>query len=771
MLNQGGKVAGISLIANRDSITLYRTFSYRDGGKNPRNTRKTIGKVVEGTNRIVINDYFLQLMIRQGLEPEDLRGKSLSEISRMVDFKVDLDSGDFQARRLHHDSQIEIDDPRLKRLGGGEPRRRRESAARKTGSRKTGSRKADSITAGARKIDSRKSSPEISSPSDASIAQLGRKAAESGEKAKSASRLGARALEAQILEAQNGRAQAKNAQEAQGQRPRGLPSKGALAKGLPAESLPAGSAAAESSPAMPFETQALLGKRLPYADLEALIQEAQELEANADHARDLQHQDYQTRDQLNKNLLEFVKERIKDKNSFHGYVSRPLAVKSLGAQLVLERAAESSGLRRMLAKIFPDIWAEILTLAFHLVTGGNLADCASRLARVGGLIGAESLDSERLEEILASMDQSRRLRFHESWEKSLSESSTTAFDIPSVSSAIPATGNVFLDRALSGREAGRLNMAVLWSDSSELPIRLKTYPGPPSEAEALLDALEGIASAKPRLVLGQRFYDDDNMATLLRRVEKEGFILRMPVDVKRAQCFIEQFVGNIFVINNNLNDKTLFAYCVDYKDFFQRPLKIHVFLDERANLAAEKAVYQNLFRLKRDLESDPERLSDLGRYKDFFRLDPDAPNGPLMVKHKEAADRYRGRGWLLALPDLESPPASILGAFEAKEDLDANFKVIRSGLSLTGFGPEDRPLNDRKAFLGLVALILMSQARKTHRIHNLDKTMTVPGLLKDIDDIVAVIDGRRVIYSKLTETQRLILEAFGANANYGDEMA
>jgi hypothetical protein len=626
-------LAGISLIANRDSVTLYRTFSYRDGGKNPRNTRKTIGKVVPGTNRIVINDYFLKLMASQGLSPPDLSGKSLSEIARLVDFKKEVDSRDFKPRRLHHDRQIEIADPRLERL-------------------------------------SRKPRPE-------------------GKGSEAEPRL-------------TGGAQEPLAES----RPEGLPF----------------SEAAHEGPL--FKP-----------------------------------------DPLDRGLRDFVRDRLGVGAGELRFESKEIVVKSVGAQLVLEKAAESSQLKKVLAGAFPDVWPEILAMAFHLATGGSLADCPAKLGRVGGLVSQKALDDGRMEEILASMDEFRRLRFYEAWAKRLSESSTTAYDLPVFSFPVSANGDVFRDFARSGREGEGLNLAVLWGDSANLPVRLSAYPGRPSDARAFIETASKLPGPKARLAMGQRFYDPANLGAILSSALPGGFLARVPLDSGLAKRLIGQLGAHLYVVNyNHNNDKLLFAYSVDLKSGFQRPLKIHVFLDERANFAAEKAVYQDLFRLKRDIESSPERLSDPGQYQDLFRFEPGSPGGPLMVKHNQAAARYRDHGWLLVLTDLETSPAAVLSAFEVKESLKAHFQVIRDGLSLAEPSLEGAPLGDRKIFLGLVALILMAEAGKTLKLHNLSKQFTVPALLRNLEGLMAVTDGKSVICTRLDETQRRILEAFGVGA-------
>ena len=683
-------MAGISLISNRGSVTLYRTFSYRDGEKKPRNARKTLGKVVAGTNRIVINDYFLQLMASQGLEPGDIRGKSLSEIARMVDFKIEIGEGEFQARRLHHDSQIEINDPRLARLS------------------KLGRRTGKGVAPPSRRLRSDKS--------------------QSGVNGRGEDRFESR--REPFDEHFGGRLERRRGERSERRRDR-------------------------------FEDH-FEDRRQSRRD-ERAESRSPETEPAADDPFGFFAD---TGPALDRKLLEFVKDRVGGPKAHLRIEARDLTVKSLGAQLVLEKAAESSGLGGVLSKTFPDVWPEILQMAFHLVTGGSLSDCASKLGRIGGLLDAPALNPARLEEVLAAIDEARRMSFQEAWAHHLGDGPRTAYDIASVSSSLSASkGDVFLDRGLSGREGAGLNLAVLWDDAADLPARMLAYPGRPSEAGALARAVDKMAGTSPRLVLGQRFYDQENLETLLSMSRSGGFLVRVPVDDPLAKEFLGQFGGHMHVANFNFNNNDLlFTRATELAARDGAPMRIHVFLDERANFAAEKAVYQDLFRLKRDLESVPERLDDPRHYQDLFRLEPDAPRGPLMIKHHEAASRYRYGGWLLVLTNLEVDPGGVLCAFKVKESLKAHFQVIQAGLDLTESTPEASPLNDRKCFLGLISMILMSHARNTLRLHNLDRATTVPAMLRDLDDILAVIDGRTVIFSRLTDPQRRILAAFESPA-------
>jgi hypothetical protein len=238
-------------------------------------------------------------------------------------------------------------------------------------------------------------------------------------------------------------------------------------------------------------------------------------------------------------------------------------------------------------------------------------------------------------------------------------------------------------------------------------------------------------------------------------------MLRAPLEAELSRRILGLCVEGARSINHHhRNERTLFTLSTPLAVEDAPRLRVHAVLDENATIAAERLVYIELFRQKRDIESLPGRIESGGFDHELFRHDPEDPRGPLMVRHQLAADRYRGLGWLLAITDLETDPSTILEAFEQDEILETNFRVIRDGLALAPHHPGTKATNDRKLLLGLMALILMAQTAATIKTRGLEKTDTVPEVLRELGDIVACLDGERVLYSRPTDRQRLLLETF-----------
>ncbi|MDR2442909.1 MAG: transposase [Deltaproteobacteria bacterium] len=79
-------MAGITTLNRNGTITVYRTFSYRDSKNRPRNDKKIIAHKYEKTGEIIYSDYFLQLLKEQSISLYFIREIPFREIPKYVDF-------------------------------------------------------------------------------------------------------------------------------------------------------------------------------------------------------------------------------------------------------------------------------------------------------------------------------------------------------------------------------------------------------------------------------------------------------------------------------------------------------------------------------------------------------------------------------------------------------------------------------------------------------------------------------------------------------------
>ncbi|MDR2378723.1 MAG: hypothetical protein LBD70_04775, partial [Bifidobacteriaceae bacterium] len=114
--------------------------------------------------------------------------------------------------------------------------------------------------------------------------------------------------------------------------------------------------------------------------------------------------------------VDFLKAKNLGRAAERVYLEQNYVVKSFGTQLLLEHISADLGLTALLRQVFPDIWTEILTLAFYLISENDyLRYCSDWLDNVEGLLPSESLSIGRIEQVLASITESRRLDFFRRW--------------------------------------------------------------------------------------------------------------------------------------------------------------------------------------------------------------------------------------------------------------------------------------------------------------------------------------------------------------------
>jgi transposase len=81
-------MAGITVTNEKGCLRLYRTFSYRDNNNKPQRTRKSIGKVDLKTGKVIFNNFFKYLLLKQNINIEKIENLPYHDIPKYVDFGI-----------------------------------------------------------------------------------------------------------------------------------------------------------------------------------------------------------------------------------------------------------------------------------------------------------------------------------------------------------------------------------------------------------------------------------------------------------------------------------------------------------------------------------------------------------------------------------------------------------------------------------------------------------------------------------------------------------
>jgi hypothetical protein len=149
----------------------------------------------------------------------------------------------------------------------------------------------------------------------------------------------------------------------------------------------------------------------------------------------------------------------------------------IGPSIILNAITAELGLDGILKSCFPDTYKQILVMAHYLVVDGRaLSHCEGWCKSHAPLI-AQSLASQRISEILASITFDAKQTFLSKWMQSILEEDYLCYDITSVSSYCEANEYIKYGYNRDNEALPQLNLAVLFGQNGRLPVYYQRLPG------------------------------------------------------------------------------------------------------------------------------------------------------------------------------------------------------------------------------------------------------------------------------------------------------
>lgn len=159
-------------------------------------------------------------------------------------------------------------------------------------------------------------------------------------------------------------------------------------------------------------------------------------------------------------------------------------------------------------------------MAFYLVCRGEALSHFPEWAKTHRNPSGGMLTTQRISELLVSLDEDGRQTFLAAWLKHRSESEYLCFDITSISSYSALNEHVKYGYNRDGEDLPQINLALLFGQKSMLPVYYRELPGNISDVRTLkhlLDTFSKLGMPKVHLVMDRGFYSTTNVDDLLAR--------------------------------------------------------------------------------------------------------------------------------------------------------------------------------------------------------------------------------------------------------------
>lgn len=439
----------------------------------------------------------------------------------------------------------------------------------------------------------------------------------------------------------------------------------------------------------------------------------------------------------------------------------------VGPSIILDTITSQLGLQQLLKSCFPLAHQQILMLAYYLVAnGGPLSHCETWCKSHAPLM-AQSLTSQRISELLASITTNEKQAFLSKWMRAVLEEDYLCYDITSVSSYSELNEYIKYGHNRDNEALPQLNLAVLFGQNGRLPVYYQRLPGNITDVTTLHNLLKTFKALDMKTlsyVMDKGFYSKKNVDDLF--VAKDKFLLSVPLSNKWLHHAIDDIYETIHGPEGyqKLDDEIIYVHTRLYP-WGDKPYRcyLHLYYNARKRADAIDRFNENLFEYKKELEAEKQNKKHQWAYDAFFIIKTTPKRGRKVLFNTEAVNQYikRYAGFQALLSNSIKDPVKALQVYRDKDVVEKCFDDLKNQLDMKRLRMHSSATTDGRLFVQFIALIYISALRKEMRRSGLMKHYSVRELLQETETLTKIKYSGKYGYiiTEMTKPQREILTA------------
>ena len=181
---------------------------------------------------------------------------------------------------------------------------------------------------------------------------------------------------------------------------------------------------------------------------------------------------------------------IFDNQSFTVNDIKHSRILEFGVFSLLSRISDQVGLSAVVKDVFPDIWEQVLSLAFYIVATGEPAMYCEDWILKSECYNCGSMSSQRISKLMINITYEQRMDFFEKWGSYRNELEFFALDITSVSSYSELINDVEWGYNRDKEKLPQINICMLLGEESKLPVFQTVYSGSLKDVSTLKTTLQ-----------------------------------------------------------------------------------------------------------------------------------------------------------------------------------------------------------------------------------------------------------------------------------------
>lgn len=441
-------------------------------------------------------------------------------------------------------------------------------------------------------------------------------------------------------------------------------------------------------------------------------------------------------------------------------------VTTIGPSLLLDEAANESGLHQVLRTSFPDDWKRILTCAYYLACeGGALCHAEQWSARNQHPYG-EMLADQRISELLCRLTPSMQQNFFTQWIAANHGKECFALDITSISSYSELVEYVQWGYNRDGETLPQVNLLMVTSEDSRLPIYYRILQGSIKDVSTLKESLDNLGLLGTRvfhLVMDKGFFSEANIDALYDA--RYHFSVGVPFTSSIAKKAVEENREGMDSHKNYicLGGDELYAV-TRYTKWKGHRCYVHTYYDSLKAALDNKRFTHKLLQCHDELASGIEKTENKEFYSRYFIVSDQPKRGRKIMYREDEIQKHKQNhiGWFVLISNKTKDASDALHCYRQKDAVEKGFDDLKNDLDMKRLRIHSSAAMEGRFFIQFIALILVSYLKGVMerqgwmRSHNLQELFCEMQSLKQ----VSVVGTRNRFHTTPTKRQQDILDLF-----------
>ena len=431
----------------------------------------------------------------------------------------------------------------------------------------------------------------------------------------------------------------------------------------------------------------------------------------------------------------------------------PIAYKRsfYGTTYLFDAIGDNLGITEDLKLCFPTTYKQILSIAYYLITEDrNPMSRFSKWALTHSHPFGKDIPSQRISELLASIEEDAKQNFFLLQSKRRLEEEYLAYDTTSISSYSKLLKQVKYGVNKEHDPLPQINLALIFGETSRLPVYYRKLPGNISDVKTIVNMLADIDFLKldkVKLVMDRGFYSEANVNELYRKHYK--FLMGAKISLKFIKSKLDE-VRSSMVSRNHYSSKHGLYYDSFLTDWHYnetkkrsgetlkdtRRLYLHLYYNDQHATDDKIAFNKLLDTLEEELMSGKRNLEHEKLYTKYYEIKETLVRGMSLTPKEDAIlEAEKNYGYFALISNGIKDPLDALDIYRSKDVIEKAFGNLKERLNMRRTSVSSEENLDGKLFVQFVALIFLSYIKKTMSDNDLFKNYTIQELLDELDII------------------------------------